>query len=297
MKKTIMFVAAVVVAVAFVGCGNKNTKGSSTASSQVDSLSYALGNEQSKQVKQRLAMMGIDTAYIDEFIKGFRDGADAVDNKKKQAYNAGVAHGVDMLLNVNNMSRRLFVKDSTKTLPIKQIIAGYVDGLKGKPNIIEMEDFNNIAMSVYASQFEENKAASEKFMKEVSKRKDVKALRNGIYYKVIKEGNGAVANDSSFVKLHYEGRTSAGKVFDSSYEQKEPVVMGVKNVIPGFAEALKSMPVGSVWEIYLPQDQAYGKMGAGENVEPYQALVFKVEVLGIEKNAPQPKMPANIQMR
>lgn len=282
MKKLIIIAAVILTSAAFVSCQKKAEE--KTINATIDSLSYAIGHEQAQQTKQRLGMMGIDTTYMDAFIKGLQAGAKAGKDKKKQAYNAGVAFGLDMMFNHKGMSQRLFSNDSTKSLSMKNMIKGYTDALKGKANIISSEELNNMAMRIHAKAFEKNKLNGEKFLKENAKKKDVKTLESGVQYKVIKTGTGAIPTDTSFVKLHYEGRHIDGKVFDSSYERKEPVVIRPVEFIKGFADALVKMPVGSVWEIYVPQESAYADRGAGDAVEPYEALIFKVEVLGIEKN-------------
>jgi FKBP-type peptidyl-prolyl cis-trans isomerase FklB len=42
------------------------------------------------------------------------------------------------------------------------------------------------------------------------------------------------------------------------------------------------MPVGSKWKVYIPYDLAYGDRGAGGAIKPYSALIFEIELLGIE---------------
>ena len=110
----------------------------------------------------------------------------------------------------------------------------------------------------------------------------MKKLAKGVCYKVIKAGTGAVPTENSKVKLNYEGKTIDGKVFDSSYERKEPTTFNVNQVIPGFTEALTHMPVGSVWEVVIPQEQAYGARETGGTIKPFSTLIFKIELLGIE---------------
>ena len=103
-------------------------------------------------------------------------------------------------------------------------------------------------------------------------------------YKIIKEGNGAVLTDSSKVKVNYKGTLIDGTQFDSSYDRKEPTTFRANQVIKGWTEALTMMPVGSKWELYIPQDlAAYGEHGAGDAIEPNSALVFDVELLDIVK--------------
>ena len=134
-------------------------------------------------------------------------------------------------------------------------------------------------------------AAAEAFVKKYAAGKDVKQIGNtGVYYKVLKEGNGAKPTAESTVKINYEGKNMKGKVFDSSYKRNEPATMSVGQVIPGFTEALKAMPVGSKWEVCIPQDKAYGERPAGEDIPAYSALVFTIELLSIEKAAAQPQV-------
>ena len=70
---------------------------------------------------------------------------------------------------------------------------------------------------------------------------------------------------------------------DSSVERGEPAVFGVTQVIKGWQEALQLMPVGSKWKVYIPQELGYGPRGAGGGeIPPYSALIFEMELLGIE---------------
>lgn len=87
-------------------------------------------------------------------------------------------------------------------------------------------------------------------------------------YKIIKEGNGAVPTDSSKVKVNYKGTLIDGTQFDSSYDRKEPTTFRANQVIKGWTEALTMMPVGSKWELYIPQDLAYGAREAGQ-IKPF----------------------------
>lgn len=128
----------------------------------------------------------------------------------------------------------------------------------------------------------DNKKAGEEYLAKIAKAEGVKKLANGVYYKVITEGKGEVPADTSRVKVNYEGKLIDGTVFDSSYERKEPTSFRCNQVIPGWTEALTHMPVGSTWEVYIPQEQAYGGREAGK-IKPFSALTFKIELLGIEK--------------
>ena len=88
--------------------------------------------------------------------------------------------------------------------------------------------------------------------------------------------------DTSRVKVHYHGTLIDGTVFDSSVDRGEPAVFGVNQVIKGWTEALKLMPVGSKYKLYIPENLAYGNQDQG-TIKPYSTLIFEVELLGIEK--------------
>jgi FKBP-type peptidyl-prolyl cis-trans isomerases 1 len=108
-------------------------------------------------------------------------------------------------------------------------------------------------------------------------------LPSGLQYKVLTQGTGAVAKADDKVRVRYEGRLIDGTVFDASAKHDDNgVVFQPKQVIKGWTEALTMMPVGSKWQLYIPQELAYGQRGAGKDIRPYSALIFDVEVLGIE---------------
>ena len=128
----------------------------------------------------------------------------------------------------------------------------------------------------------ENLEAGEAYMARIAETPGMESLGGGIYYKVLAEGNGPKPTQESRVRVHYEGRLIDGTVFDFSYQRNEPTTFPVNGVIAGWQIALKAMPVGSTWEVYIPQYYAYGAKGSGRNIPPYSALIFKVELLGIE---------------
>ncbi len=129
-----------------------------------------------------------------------------------------------------------------------------------------------------------NLKKSDEYLAKVAKEDGVKELAKGIHYKVDVEGKGEMPTATDTVKVNYKGMLSDGKVFDSSYERKEPAVFGVSQVIPCWTKALEKMPVGSTWTVYCAADQAYGEY-APPSIGPNQALTFKVELLAIEKKA------------
>ena len=290
MKKLTFVAAMAVAAAAMTSCGNSTPK--ANLKNDIDSMSYAIGMAQTQGLKGDLQYnYGVDTTYIDEFIKGVNDGANAGDDKKKTAYYAGLQVGQQisnqMVKGINN---EVFGDDSTQTISLKNLLAGFVSGTKGEGGVISMEEASTLAQTKMRAikaknmekKFGDNKKEGEKFLAENKKKEGVQTLPSGVQYKVIKEGNGQIPADTSRVKVHYEGRTLDGKVFDSSYKRGEPVSMLCNQVIKGWTDVLTHMPAGSVWEVYIPQELAYAEQGT-PNIKPFSALIFKIELVGVNE--------------
>lgn len=282
--------ACAALAAALASCGNGTPK--ADMKNDVDSLSYAIGMAQTQGLKEYLTQrMGVDTTYIDEFIKGLNEGANAGDDKKKSAYYAGIQIGQQVSQQmVKGVNYELFGEDSTQTISLKNFMAGFVAGTTGKGGVMTVEEAGQFAQTkmqaVKAKHMEdvygENKKACEDFMAKIAKKSGVKKLSEGVYYEVLTEGTGEVPSDTSRVKVNYEGKLINDTVFDSSYKRGEPTTFRCNQVIPGWTEALTHMPVGSTWRVYIAQDKAYAEREAGE-IKPFSCLIFKIDLLGIEK--------------
>ena len=282
-------VAAVVAAVMF-SCGNGTPK--ANLKTDVDTVSYALGIDQSQGLKEYLVgNMGIDTTYIDEFIRGLNEGANSGDNKKKAAYYAGIQIGQQISNQmVKSINFQLFGNDSTKTISLKNLMAGFVTGVTGKGGLMTPDSARKVAQEMMRQikaksmmkEYGPNKKAGEEFLAKNAKAEGVKVLPSGVQYKVLKEGTGAIPTDTSMVKVHYEGRTLEGTVFDSSYKRGEPTKFRLDQVIAGWKDALKNMPAGSTWEVYVPQELAYGERQQGADIKPFSMLIFKIELLDVD---------------
>jgi len=127
------------------------------------------------------------------------------------------------------------------------------------------------------------KEEGEKFLTENAKRKEVKTTASGLQYEVITEGTGDKPAATNTVKVHYKGTTIAGKVFDSSYDRGTPAEFPLNHVIAGWTEGLQLMSVGSKYKFYIPYNLAYGERGAGQDIKPFETLIFEVELLEIKK--------------
>ena len=288
--KKISVIAAVALAAIMSSCGNGTPK--ADLKTDVDTLSYAFGMSQTQGLKEYLVQReGVDTTYINEFIKGLNEGANAGDDKKKTAYYAGLRIGQMISQQwVKGINYEVFGEDSTQTISLKNLLAGFVAGTLEKGGLMSVEEATStreaMMQSIKAKQMEklygENKKACQEFMKKIAKKDGVKSLGDGIYYEVLTEGTGEIPADTNVVKVNYEGKLINDSVFDSSYQRGEPTTFRCNQVIPGWTAALTHMPVGSTWMVYIPQEQAYASGEAGK-IKPFSCLIFKIELVGIEK--------------
>lgn len=284
--KKILLATAVAFTALLSSCNNGSPKAS--MKTDVDTLSYEMGVVMSPgdQLSGYLAQAGSDTAYVDEYLKGFSDGVKAGDDKKKMAYYMGVMQGLQSKMQMSQVEQSVFAGDTTKKVSIKNFVAGYTDLVKNKTalkrngKLVDREAANQDIMDYM---FKKSKTDSEKFMAEVAKKPGVQKLAGGVYYKVITPSTSTehcTATDSVVVK--YEGRLANDQVFDSSASQKDGVVtLDLKNVIKGWQVAIPQMPVGATWELYIPYEMGYGERNAGP-IPPYSALVFKITLVAVK---------------
>lgn len=288
--KTLAIMAT--AALTFSACGNSSAP-RADLKTDIDSMSYAIGLLQSQYVRQAIQQgQVIDTTYIDDFVKGINEGVNAGDDKKKAAYIMGLQVGQQLSTQlVKGVNQQVFGDDSTKTISLKNLLAGFITGATGKTGLMTPEIANQVAQSkmeqiksaTMTKQYGANKVAGEKWLAANKKKSGVVTLPSGLQYKVIKEGKGAIPADTTTVKVQYEGRTIDGKVFESSYKNGNgPVSMVPAQMIPGWTQALTRMPEGSIWEVYIPQQLAYKERQAG-NIKPFSTLIFKIELVKVGK--------------
>ena len=290
MKKLSFLAVTAIAAATLVSCGTSTPK--ANLKSDVDSLTYAIGMAQSEGLVEYLVRQGVDTTYMKEFIKGLNEGASAGDDKKKAAYYAGIMIGQQVGNQMyEGINRQIYGEDSTQSISKKNLMAGFISGITGKKALMQKEEaqmyaqmkMEAIRAKVLEEKYGENKKAGEDFLAANAKKEGVKTIEgSNVQYKVIKEGNGELPKDTSLVTVHYEGKLIDGTVFDSSYERKEPTKFRANQVIKGWTEALVHMPAGSVWEVYIPQDKAYGAQETSK-IKPFSTLIFKIELKDVNK--------------
>ena len=288
MKKVSIFMA-IAAAASLASCTAQAPK--ANLKSDIDSLSYSIGMAQTQGLKGYLTgRLDVDTAYMADFIKGLNEGANKT-SKKDIAYMAGLQIGQMVSKQwVEGFNQQIFGGDSTQTISRENLLAGFVAGVVGKGIMTKEEaqtfmqtQMDAVKAKAMEKKYADNKAAGEKFLAENKTKEGVVTTPSGLQYKIITKGTGEIPADSSKVKVNYKGTLIDGTEFDSSYKRKEPATFRANQVIKGWTEALTMMPVGSKWELYIPQELAYGARETGGPIKPFSTLIFEVELVGIEK--------------
>lgn len=288
MKKA-TFLMVLAVAAGFTSCA---TSPKAELKSDVDSLSYAFGLSQTSSLKNYLVYQRrIDTTYMDEFLKGVQEAANKKlpANAKDSAYMVGLEVGQMIGQQwIPGVSRELFGADSKELINKNNVLAGFIAGALGEKTDMTVEEarmyfektMQDIQKKNTEKKYADNRTAGEQFLAENKTKEGVQTTSSGLQFKVLKEGKGAIPTKTSKVKVHYKGTLIDGTEFDSSFKRKEPTTFAANQVIPGWTEALTMMPVGSKWELYIPQDLAYGDREMGK-IKPYSTLIFEVELIEI----------------
>lgn len=291
--KKVTILAVLAIAVSLASCTAQSQK--SNLKSEIDSLSYAHGLSQAEPIYQYFAQNGIEEAQIVDFLKGYNEGVEML-SKEDKAYMLGlqIGHMVSKVW-VDGMNQEIFAGDSTMSVNRSLMVEGFRNGILKNYEDMDMMKAkgyaqtmkNDIKKRFIEEKYADYKAANEKFLEENKAKEGVVTLPSGLQYKVITEGKGAIPTKTDKVKVNYRGTLIDGTEFDSSYKRKDkdgnpqPTEFRTNQVIKGWSEALQLMPVGSKWEIYIPQELAYGIQARGEHIKPFSALVFEVELLEI----------------
>lgn len=285
--KKLIFAAVAIAAVMFTSCDNTSVK--ADLKDNVDSLANYLGIAQSDGLKNYMKMqLQVDSLYNNDFIKGMIEGATAKEDPQQEAYMKGLTVGKQVKDMAENLSSEVYADDSTKKVNVKNLLAGIIAGLNGQTDMTPDSAYGEfekllkpLQKAALERKYAKEKADNEKFLEDNAKKEGVKVLPSGLQYKVLKEGTGALPTDTSTVKCLYEGRLIDGTVFDSNTEEgRDPfeVNLAMPRVIQGWVEALKLMPAGSKWEVYIPQELGYGQQDMGQ-IKPFSTLIFTIEVL------------------
>lgn len=268
-------------------CSVECKEGAVVLTSASDTLSYAAGMSMTRGLDDYLAnQFGVTPAQMPDFLRGLRQG---IANRKDSAFAAYVA-GLLISSQVDKtMLPNIASKFEGTSAPINPdlLYKGFVAALAKDSTVLKQSTaeqiFEKKEVELKAQKDAEIKAKNEAYLAENKKKEGVVTLADGLQYRIIKKGDGPIPTAADRVQVIYEGKTIDGKVFDAtSRHGVEFDTFNVGGLIKGWTEALQMMPVGSKWEIVIPQHLAYKERGAGRDIGPFSTLIFTLELKGIE---------------
>lgn len=259
-----------------------------TLSTPSDTTSFAAGYAATSGLLPYLTnQLHVDTAYMADFVRGYREALAQAKDPAYVAYIAGcniAAQASEQIL--PNMSRDLVgTNDSIAARPFYE---GFIAGVRQDTTVCKMagarERFEHRRKEAIDLRNRVYRQENEAWLKSNATKPGVVTTASGLQYKVLKTGTGPKPKATDKVEVVYEGKTINGKVFDATANHggKKTDSFRCDQVIKGWTEALTNMNVGSKWEIYIPQNLAYGSRDAG-GIKPYSTLIFTVELVGIEE--------------
>lgn len=282
MKKIISSLAVLSALVLATSCSNNaNVKVVTSA----DSLAYAAGVVNTDGLFEHVTTrMGIDPEYMPQVIEGIKE-AFASDSPADNAKNLGRQLGSQL----KNQILPYMNETIGDSLNADIFLNAFVSTLQEDETLMDVPtatayfrtESERVRNENMASKYADNKEAGMAFLEANKAVAGVQVTESGLQYKVEKMGKGKKPSATDKVKVHYHGTLIDGTVFDSSVERGEPIVFALNQVIPGWTEGVQLMPVGSKFTFYIPYELAYGDRETGA-IKPYSALIFEVELLGIE---------------
>ena len=255
-----------------------------------DSVSYTGGMAITNGLVPYLQQQGVDTAYMADFIQGFKEMIKSGDDPKKAAYVMGMDIAKQLSMTILPNITKEFT-DTPDSIVKEKLLQGFSAALENDTTLFTQkaaEEYFRTKQQLNKEAKQEklygaNRDAGRKFLEENAKKDSVVTLPSGLQYQVLVKGEGEVPQATDRVKVHYEGRLIDGTVFDASARHgSEPAEFTPQQVIPGWTEALTMMPVGSRWRLFIPYDLAYGDRDQGQ-IKPYSTLIFDVELVEIVK--------------
>jgi FKBP-type peptidyl-prolyl cis-trans isomerase FkpA len=204
--------------------------------------------------------------------KGIQEDIDFTGEKARTSYAFGMMVGNDLKQTGLEIDYFAFMEGLRSAMEQLQTVMDRDEALETVQNAFE---------NAVRKQSIELQAKENAFLAETASLDGIKITNSGLLYMVLKEGSGPKPTINNIVRVHYEGVLANGAVFDSSYARNEPEEIPLNMVIPGWAEGIMLMNVGSKYRLYIPSSMAYGERGAGQIIPPFSTLIFTVELLDI----------------
>lgn len=203
--------------------------------------------------------------------------------KEKVSYTVGVEMAKSIKLQGIDLDVDVLLKAVKDVLSAQNLLMTEDEIRKTMATVhAELKQKRMQGMRARTKDAEGNRKEGEIFLAENKTKEGVVTLPSGLQYKILKAGDGKKPTEADTVEANYRGTLINGTEFDSSYRRGQPATFKVTGVIPGWTEALKLMPVGSKWQLFIPPQLAYGERGAGGYIGPNATLIFELELLAIK---------------
>jgi FKBP-type peptidyl-prolyl cis-trans isomerase FkpA len=294
MKK--MLIAAAASLVLLVGCNKPEVASKTALQTEAEKFSYLMGMTLGKQLKDAGKQQG-DSIQLDQVMSGiqhmlnikdtsksFLIGLDIGAKLKQMAAESDSVYSIDAPLMMQAL-QDAFKGDSTKKLLLNDSAAGVVAQAYQMHMMAKQQAKQQAEMSKL-------KGEGDAFLAANKSKPNVVTTASGLQYEILTKGTGAVPTDKDQVKVHYKGTLLDGTVFDETYTRGEPATMSMNGIIKGWVEALKLMPVGSKFKLWVPYTLAYGEQGVPfMKIPPFATLTFEVELLEATPDTSKPVAP------
>ena len=174
------------------------------------------------------------------------------------------------------------LKGQELELAPEMLLQGVKDAMSDNKALVKHSERRKALKQIKEQRAQRNLEQSQAYLADKAKQEGVVTLESGLQYKEIRAGEGKTPQATDSVEVNYRGTLIDGSEFDSSYKRGKPATFPVNKVIKGWQEALQLMKEGAKWELYIPPELAYGKLGRQKTIPPNSALVFEVELISVK---------------
>ena len=298
--KKILVIIATAAALLMVSCSSKESSITVGGSSELDSLSYALGSNIAYMLKYNLGDLDVNYDKVQKGIEDFARGKNSFEPEQAgeilQAYFMAPRDSVpfrseahrDSISYALGVDQGNGLESARVPVQTKWMATAMKDVKAGTSVFGEGQDAERTTMRIMQQWFmvDAPKAflkESEDFLANIEKDKKWQKTESGLLYQIVEEGDAEVraVNVTDKVKVHYKGLNMEGQQFDSSYDRGEPAEFPLNAVIKGWSEGVMLIGQGGKIKMWLHPDLAYGPQAMSAEIGPNAALYFEVELLEV----------------
>ena len=223
--KKILLLAVIMMATAAYGATPDNKKKKKKDKTEVkaeplklvtpsDSISYAAGMASTRGLLSYIQQeYNVDTAYIQDFIQGYKDAIASAGDPKFTARNAGMQ--IARLVEQRMLPSATKQFEGTKYAINKDIYnTAFIAGVLSDTTLMDVKSaaqlFTEVSEAENYRKEQAYKSENEQWLTANAAKEGVKTTASGLQYKVIKEGTGETPKATDRVKVRYEGKLNDG---------------------------------------------------------------------------------------